>query len=1056
MFRKKQEDEEKYSVGRPKLADAKLKRESIIVSAVVLFAGILLAAFGGLDLTSMIGNNNTADLSGNVATDKLSGAIHQSMKNSQARWDWVHMNVNVPMEMSCTASNDWYLRSITGGGTQVYSGKAHCPKSGKNSVTVKIPISMVSSGGKITFQLNYQKIVKGVVKSQNSEKESLSFKSFNKPSISVSGSYNKSKTVYTAKVTYKYDGTYLKPYFISNGAGCSLKSGSASSSSTATSTYTYTCTKKGSSYPALVTKSGNYVANNGRAKATINASGIVGATAKKTTKKAQVKKTTKKKTTTPGKNMKIGCSGTQKVGSTITCTVTNINFQNRSASYTVKPSKGSCSKGTSGSNKIKLSCNSAGTVTITAKYGSNKVSKKLTIASKSATTKKKSVKKTTKKKAAKKTAKKKSTKKCTPSITSITASSATYKIKCTGKTASVKSVSITNGGKIAKPTANKKSKLLTGKITKLSANKKYKVTIKLTDGTTLPSKTFTTKKNSMTEAKLKKLPKGNCPVAPTVTLNKTGSVKIATNIGALTAAEKKNLYIVTKSYKVSTNKYTYGNGKTGTDNKYGSFNSANIVNVSTKWTKDKKDTNKLYKSYNTGDYYYTAIWSGSKKCYVNYFVKDGVTLDNATRNYILSRYNIITKDKIIRASLAGTTVTSTDEKVFKVSKALTKTSYKATSKTAKNGHEAAAKKTAKLTFKNSLGTGSFKLMLRNKYWETAYLLNPLTGKNTKITSSSVYSGDYKKYGKAKHTKKDGKTVNGLELKTSANKKVYVMDSGTVSLIKTTSNSKNTGKTIYITSTINGHKYIHVYSNLKSISVKKGERVYKGQKIATTKKGFLYVTINFVNPDNNKSVGMLASNFIGQDRSYAIGSVSMAKVCRKLTDKCGSELTTEDSGSSTITKGSVTSSSSETTTETTTETTEEVTEPDDITDPTDPDGDNTNSTTTKVTANVNKSCLISYVDRKIGDIDCDGKVSDKDRTLLFRHAFNLYLKETNNTKIKISERAIITNSDTLKIANTNGDTMNDTKVDQSDYIKLGYFIAGKVSKICNNNGKCYSK
>ena len=29
MFRKKQEDEEKYSVGRPKLADAKLKRDHV-------------------------------------------------------------------------------------------------------------------------------------------------------------------------------------------------------------------------------------------------------------------------------------------------------------------------------------------------------------------------------------------------------------------------------------------------------------------------------------------------------------------------------------------------------------------------------------------------------------------------------------------------------------------------------------------------------------------------------------------------------------------------------------------------------------------------------------------------------------------------------------------------------------------------------------------------------------------------------------------------------------------------------------------------------------------
>ena len=1027
MFRKKQEDEEKYSVGRPKLADAKLKKESIIVSAVVLFAGILLAAFGGLDLTSMIGNN-TANLSGNVATDKLSGAIHQSMKNSKARWDWVHMNVNVPMEMSCTYSDNWYLRSIVAGGTQVYSGKAHCPKKGNNTITVKVPISMVPSGGKITFLLNYQKIVNGNPKDVNSEKESLSFKSFNKPSISVNGNYNSQRTVYTAKVTYKYDGTYLKPKFISNGAGCSLKSGSASSSSTAKSTYTYTCTKKGKSVIALVTKSGGYVANNGKVKATINASNMA-------TTKAVNDSAKSKATTTPGKNMSITCSGAKKVGSTVTCTVKNMNFQNRSASYTVKPANGTCSKGTSGNNKIKFSCKKAGNVKITVKYANNSVKKNVYIAAKTATTNKKT--------AAKKSAKKKSTKKCTPSITSITTSSATYKIKCTGKTASVKSVSITNGGKIAKPTANKKSKLLTGKITKLSANKSYKVTIKLTDGTTLPSKKFTTKKNSMTEAKLKKLPKGNCPVAPTVTLNKTGSVKIVTNVGALTAAEKKNLYIVTKSYKVSTKKYQYGNGKTGTDNKYGSFNSANIVNISTKWTKDKKDANRLYKSYKTGDYYYTAIWSGSKKCYVNYFVKDGVTLDNGTRNYILSRYNIITKDKIIRASLAGTTVTSTDDKVFKVSKTLTKTSYKATSKTAKNGHEAAANKTAKLTFKNSLGTGSFKLMLRNRYWETAYLLNPLTGKNTKITSSSVYSGNYKKYGKAKHTKKDGKTVNGLELKTSANKKVYVMDSGTVSLIKTTSNSKNTGKTIYVTSTINGHKYIHVYSNLKSISVKKGERVYKGQKIATTKKDFLYVTINLVNPDNNKSVGMLASNFIGQDKSYAIGSVSMAKVCRKVTDKCSSKFDPESSNStnnSDTTKGVVTSSSTQASSSDDNSTGVTTT---DASNSGNSSSDNTNSTTTTKTSTTpsgeNKACPFNYNDRKIGDVNCDGKVTNSDVVRLNYHIVGLK---------PISSQDL----DTFKVSDTNGDG----KVTNSDVVKLNYFVVGRENKLCNSYGKCYSR
>ena len=673
------------------------------------------------------------------------------------------------------------------------------------------------------------------------------------------------------------------------------------------------------------------------------------------------------------------------------------------------------------------------------------------ISSKNTNIKGNNIKKVAKKNTKKKKTKKVSSKACTLSFSNIKKTTATYKISCKKKTVTVKSVSISLRGKIAKPSKNKKAKLLSGKMTNLKNNSTYVVKVKLSDGVTYKKK-FTTKKASITETKLKKLPKGNCPVAPTVTLTKTGKVKISTNIGALTAAEKKNLYIVSKAYRTFNYKYTYGNGKTGYDKKYGEFKEPSIALITSKWTKNSKDANKYSKTYNTGDFYYTSIWSGGKKCYVNYFVKDGVTIDNATRKFILSRYNIITKDKIIRGTIAGTKAKSSDSKVFKIKKNLTKESFKATASNAKTGHEKAANKTATVTLTNSLGTGSFKLMLRNRYWQTSYLLNPLTGKNTKITSSSVYSGSYKKYGKAKHTKKSGKTVNGLELKTSANKKVYAMDSGTVSLIKTTSNSKNTGKTIYVTSTVNDHKYIHVYSNLKNISVKKGERVYKGQKIATTKKGFLYVTINFVNPDNNKSVGMLASNFIGQDKSYAIGSVSMAKVCRKLTNKCSSKFDPESSNStnnSDTTKGVVTSSSTQASSiddNSTGITTTNASNSDN-------NSNNANSTTT---TNVNKSCSISYVDRKIGDIDCDGKVSDKDRTLLFRHAFNLYLKETNNTKIKISERAIITNSDTLKIANTNGDTMNDTKVDQSDYIKLGYFIAGKVSKICNNNGKCYSR
>ena len=661
------------------------------------------------------------------------------------------------------------------------------------------------------------------------------------------------------------------------------------------------------------------------------------------------------------------------------------------------------------------------------------------ISSKNTNIKGNNIKNAAKKNTKKKKTKKVSSKACTLSFSNIKKTTATYKISCKKKTVTVKSVSISLRGKIAKPSKNKKAKLLSGKMTNLKNNSTYVVKVKLSDGVTYKKK-FTTKKASITETKLKKLPKGNCPVAPTVTLTKTGKVKISTNIGALTAAEKKNLYIVSKAYRTFNYKYTYGNGKTGYDKKYGEFKEPSIALITSKWTKNSKDANKYSKTYNTGDFYYTAIWSGGKKCYVNYFVKDGVTIDNATRKFILSRYNIITKDKIIRGTIAGTKAKSSDSKVFKIKKNLTKESFKATASNAKTGHEKTANKTATVTLTNSLGTGSFKLMLRNRYWQTSYLLNPLTGKNTKIKSSSVYSGSYKKYGKAKHTKKSGKTVNGLELKTSANKKVYAMDSGTVSLIKTTSNSKNTGKTIYVTSTVNDHKYIHVYSNLKNISVKKGERVYKGQKIATTKKGFLYIAVNLVNPDNNKSVGMLASNFIGQDKSYAIGSVSMAKVCRKLTNKCSSKFDPESSNStnnSDTTKGVVTSSSSETTTETT----QETTEPDDITDPTDPDGDNTNSTTTTTTnattTKVEGTCPINYEDRKIGDIDCNGKVTNSDVAYLYNY---------------IRGRFKFSNADTIKIADVDGNG----RISISDVAYLHLYDLGKIKKICNSYGKCNTK
>ena len=43
MFKK--QNEEKNKVGRPKLADSKLKKESIIVSCIVIFTAILLTRF---------------------------------------------------------------------------------------------------------------------------------------------------------------------------------------------------------------------------------------------------------------------------------------------------------------------------------------------------------------------------------------------------------------------------------------------------------------------------------------------------------------------------------------------------------------------------------------------------------------------------------------------------------------------------------------------------------------------------------------------------------------------------------------------------------------------------------------------------------------------------------------------------------------------------------------------------------------------------------------------------------------------------------------------------
>ncbi|MCI5733411.1 MAG: dockerin type I repeat-containing protein, partial [Tenericutes bacterium] len=167
-----------------------------------------------------------------------------------------------------------------------------------------------------------------------------------------------------------------------------------------------------------------------------------------------------------------------------------------------------------------------------------------------------------------------------------------------------------------------------------------------------------------------------------------------------------------------------------------------------------------------------------------------------------------------------------------------------------------------------------------------------------------------------------------------------------------------------------------------------------------------------------------------DKSYAIGSVSMAKVCRKLTNKCSSKFDPESSNStnnSDTTKGVVTSSSTQASS-------------------IDDNSNNANSTTTTTTkattmttANVNKSCSISYADRKIGDVNCDGKVDDTDAAMILQHCRFKTIK--------------ITNEETLSVMDTN----QDGKIDDTDAAGVLQFARFKtISRICNSKGKCYSR
>ncbi len=97
------------------------------------------------------------------------------------------------------------------------------------------------------------------------------------------------------------------------------------------------------------------------------------------------------------------------------------------------------------------------------------------------------------------------------------------------------------------------------------------------------------------------------------------------------------------------------------------------------------------------------------------------------------------------------------------------------------------------------------------------------------------------------------------------------------------------------------------------------------------------------------------------------------------------------------------------------------------------------TAIKVTVfeSVNTTCSISLEDRKVGDVNCDGKVTNTDDALLYNY---------------IRARVKFSSTDTLEIADVDGNG----RISISDVAYLHLFDLGRIKKICNSNNKCYSK
>ena len=387
---------------------------------------------------------------------------------------------------------------------------------------------------------------------------------------------------------------------------------------------------------------------------------------------------------------------------------------------------------------------------------------------------------------------------------------------------------------------------------------------------------------------LKKMNAGKCPVAPTITgvLNGstyyTNKVNYSVNTSNLTTDEVNKLYVVTESYnkfkKTKITRLVGNKGKSETKTEtLGEYNEPVVKKLTNVLS---KNNDKYSKIFTTGDTYRISLYSGKKLCYLRFVVKDGVTLKNTYRRYNLSRYSILTTKGVVSGTMTNAKASSTDEKVFKVSKKMNELSLKASTMTAKDGHE--KNKSATITIEAGNLKGSFKVVIPDRYAITSYLSNPLTGDNTPIGKDSL--------SKADNTKdSSGNKAYGVEFtrnpktnkKLNLDDKVYAMDSGTVTAVRK-SNSKDTyGNVIRITSTINkdeNEKFIHSYAHLNKMYVKKGMRVHKGQVIGTIGKSSkkdkklknptLFVTLDHINK-NNKSEVLLLNNFVGRDLRYNV-------------------------------------------------------------------------------------------------------------------------------------------------------------------------------------------